>query len=235
MAKYPVDFAARLSKAIAAASRSLAKDSEDEATAWRELLRADRAWPLSVLLAFWYLLQTRRELPYQAAIRSLAEEAPTRAPGADFYGLWRVFDVYKALLSRPAQLAYDAKTPLDLTAAGGAFKYAAQQIGLAQLDVALKSRLFAVVSEVVSQAVPPPEDVRSSSDLGRVSQPDTTAAAAARPAQRVLPVKADLTARDRCVLLLVSRGHSAAEAEQICQGPPRVASQLRAPGKGSRA
>lgn len=234
MAKYPVDFAARLSKAIAAAARSLAKDSEDEATAWRQLLRADRTWPLSVLLAFWYLLQTRRELPFQSAIRTLAEEAPSRTPGADLYGLWRYFDANRALLSRPAQLAYEAKTPVELSAAGGAFKFAAQQIGLAQLEVAITSRLFAAVSEVVRQAVPPPEDAASASDAGRAVRPEPTAASSARPAQSVLPVAAELTARDRCVLLLVSRGHSPAEAEQICQGPQRVASRLRTPGKGSR-
>ena len=235
MAKYPVDFAARLSRTIAAAARSLAKDSEDEATEWRELLRADRTWPLSVLLAFWYLLQTRREMASQGAIRALAEEAPTRTPGADFYSLWRYFDAYKALLSRPAQLAYEAKTTLELTTAGGAFKYAAQQIGRTQLEVALQSKLFAAVSEVVRQAVPPPEDTGAVSDSGRATRTEVAPASSVVPAQRVLPVAADLTARDRCVLLLVSRGHSPAEAEQICQGPPRVASRLRAPGKGSRA
>lgn len=235
MAKYPVDFAVRLSKAIAAASRVLGKDTADEAAAWRELFRADRAWPLSVLLAFWYLVQTGREPVYRAAIRALADEAPSRTPGADVYGIWRYFDEYKTLLSRPAERAYEAKTPLDLATAGGAFKYAAQQIGVTQLGVALQSRVFMAVSEVVRQAVPAPEDMGSALDPARTGKAEGARASAVQPGGRSRPVAPDLSPRDRCVLLLVSRGHSPAEAEEICQGPERVASRPRSPGKGSRA
>ena len=232
MAKYPVDFAVRLSKAVATSSRALAKENEDQALAWRDLLRSERAWPLSVLLAMWYVLQTGREPAYRAAIHNLADDALANTPAADFYGIWRYFDAYKVLLSRAAQLAYEAKTPLELTSAGGAFKYAAQQIGVTQLDAALKSRLFIAVSDMVRQAVPAPDGVVSSLDAGRAVRPETAVASSAQPTPRALPVAPDLSAQDRCVLLLVSRGHSPAEAEQICKGPERVASKVRPQGKG---
>ena len=90
-----------------------------------------------------------------------------------------------------------------------------QQIGRAQLEGALQSRLFAAVSEVVRQAVPPPEDAGAVSDSGRAARSEATPASSVLSPQRVLPVAADLTARDRCVLLLVSRGHSPAEAERV--------------------
>lgn len=233
MAKYPVDFAVRLSKAVAISSRALAK--EKEAQAWRELLRSERAWPLSVMLAMWYVLQTGREPTYRAAIHNLADDALANTPAADFYGIWRYFDAYKVLLSRAAQLAYEAKTPLELTTAGGAFKYAALQIGVTQLEAALQSGLFTAVSDVVRQAVPAPDGVVSGLDAGRAAKGEIAVASSAKPTPRALSVAPDLSAQDRCVLLLVSRGHSPAEAAQICQGPERVASKVRPRGKGRTA
>ena len=216
MAKYPIDYATRMAKAIASASRSLATEDAEQAPAWRELLCSERAWPLSVLLAFWYLLQTGREPAYGTAIQSLADDSRSKTSAADFYGIWRYFDTYQSLLSRPAQLAYEAKTSSDLALAGGAFKYAAKKIGTTPLALALDSSLFTAVSERLRQVVPEPRATSSEMKVSLTAAPM-------------------LSAQDRCVLLLVSRGHSQNEAEQICQGPPRLASRPVSVTKGKKA
>lgn len=283
MANYPVDYAARLAKAIAGASRALGEEDADQAAAWRELLNAERAWPLSVLLAFWYLQQGGNQSPYRAAIQTLADESRANTPAADFYGIWRTFDAYKELLTRPAQLAYEAKAPNEVAAAGGAFKYAAKKIGVSLLSAALKSSLFQAVSERLRQVIPAPGSLaaaqgKGSKPVGQVAQ-KTGEEPGARPAQRggsqpskgsaqamtskldarsaqtlrnksteganraanfpaaraTLSVAPELSEQDRCMLLLVSRGHSQKEAEQICQGPARLASRQPSTAKGKKA
>jgi len=283
MARYPVDYAARLAKAIGGASLALAQEDAEQGPAWRELLSAERTWPLAVLLAFWYLQPASRQSVYGPAIRALAEDARARRPAADFYGIWRSFDAYEALLGRPAQLAYEAKTPSEVAAAGGAFKYAAKKLGVSLLSAALKSPLFLAVSERLRQLIPAPGNESAAQKTG--SQPSAPAVqtneselgprsaqkvgsqagersaqtVSSRPSERsaqamnskltegtkrtatVQAARASLTAtpalseQDRCVLLLVSRGHSQKEAEQICQGPPRQASRLPSSTKGKKA
>jgi len=283
MAKYPVDYAARLSKAIAGAALALSQEDAEQGPAWRELLSAERAWPLAVLLAFWYLQPAGRQSVYGPAIRALAEDSRARKPAADFYGIWRYFDAYEALLGRPAQLAYEAKTPSEVAAAGGAFKYAAKKLGVSLLSAALKSPLFLAVSERIRQVIPTPGSESTAQKTGSLpsdrsaqktgsepgersaqkmaSQPDERSAQAtastlgARSAQAINrkpsegpkrsaaapAARASLTAtpalseQDRCMLLLVSRGHSQKEAEQICQGPARQASRLPSSAKGKKA
>lgn len=284
MAKYPVDYAARLSKAIAGASLALAQEDAEQGPAWRELLSAERAWPLAVLLAFWYLQPAGRQSVYGPAIRALAEDSRSSRPAADFYGIWRYFDTYEALLSRPAQLAYEAKTPSEVAAAGGAFKYAAKKLGVSLLSAALKSPLFLAVSERIRQVIPAPGSESAAQKAGSnqptersaqktMSEPGErsaqkmaspsdeqsaqatasklgarsaqainrkpsevakrlAAAPAARPSLTATP---DLSEQDRCMLLLVSRGHSQKEAEQICQGPARQASRLPSTAKRKKA
>ena len=268
MAKYPVDYAARLSKAIAGSSLALAQEDAEQGPAWRELLSAERAWPLAVLLAFWYLQPAGRQSVYGPAIRALAEDSRASRPAADFYSIWRYFDTYEALLGRPAQLAYEAKTPSEVAAAGGAFKYAAKKLGVSLLSAALKSPLFLAVSERIRQVIPTPgnesaarktgsqpSERSAQSEPGERSAPRVSSRPSERPAQAmnnkltegtkktaaVPAARASLTAtsvlseQDRCMLLLVSRGHSQKEAEQICQGPARQASRLPSATKGKKA
>ena len=283
MDKYPVDYAARLAKAIAGASRDLAQEDAEQGPTWRELLSAERAWPLAVLLAFWYLQPASRQSVYGPAIRTLAEDSRARMPAADFYGIWRSFDAYESLLSRPAQLAYEAKTPYEVAAAGGAFKYSAKKLGVSLLSAALKSSLFLAVSERLRQVVPAPGSESATQKAGNQSSersaqktdsepgPGTAQEAGSKPGERsaqavsnrpgersaqamnskptegtkrtaaVPAARASLSAtpllseQDRCVLLLVSRGHSQKEAEQICQGPARQASRLPSSTKGKKA
>ena len=283
MANYPVDYAARLAKAIAGASRALGEEDADQAAAWRELLNAERAWPLSVLLAFWYLQQGGNQSPYRAAIQTLADESRANTPAADFYGIWRTFDAYKELLTRPAQLAYEAQAPNEVAAAGGAFKYAAKKIGVSLLSAALKSSLFQAVSERLRQVIPAPGseaaaqgkgsrpigqgaqkggeepgarsaqrggsqpskgsaqamtsklDARSAQASRNKSAEGTSRAATFPAARASLSVAPDLSEQDRCMLLLVSRGHSQQEAERICQVPARLASRQPSAAKGKKA
>lgn len=283
MAKYPVDYAARLAKAIAGASLALAQEDAEQGPAWRELLNAERAWPLAVLLAFWYLQPASRQSVYGPAIRTLAEDSRASRPPADFYGIWRSFDGYEALLSRPAQLAYEAKTPNEVAAAGGAFKFAAKKLGVSLLSAALKSPVFLAVSDRLRQIIPAPGSESAAQKTGNQSsersaqktdsEPGPRSAQKAesqtsgrsaqpvssRPSERsvqamnskpregtkrtaAVPVaRASLSAmpllseQDRCMLLLVSRGHSQKEAEQICQGPARQASRLPSSAKEKKA
>ena len=233
MAKYPVDYVTRLAKAIAAASRALASADDEEGSVWRGLLSIERAWPLAALLAFWYLLQTNRDPEYRVAIKSLADDSRSSTPAGDFYGIWRYFDMYKALLSRPAELAYEAKNANDVALASGAFKYAARQIGAAPLSMALQSSLFVAVSERLRQVLPAPSGEGSAMEAGsKPSQQRTSRSAAA--GRFDLTAAPALSEQDRCVLLLVSRGHSQKQAEQICRGPARVASRPSASAKGKK-
>lgn len=259
MDKYPVDYATRLAKAIGGASRALANEDAEQGPAWRELLGAERAWPLAVLLAFWYLQPASRQSVYGPAIRALAEDSRASTPAADFYGIWRSFDAYEALLSRPAQLAYEATTPYEVAAAGGAFKYAAKKIGVSLLSAALKSPVFLAVSERLRQVIPTPGSESAAQKTGSQPSERSAQAVSSRPIERsaqaisskpadgtnrtaaVPAARASLTAttalseQDRCMLLLVSRGHSQKEAEQICQGPARQASRLPSSAKGKKA
>lgn len=283
MDKYPVDYAARLAKAIGGASRALASEDAEQGQAWRELLNAERAWPLSVLLAFWYLQQADSQSPFRVAIRTLADDSRARTPAVDFYGIWRYFDAYAKLLSQPAQLAYEAKTPNEVAAAGGAFKYAARKIGVSLLSAALKSPLFLAVSERLRQVIPAPGSEAAAQKTGNQSSAPSALkadskpgprsaqmaesrtsgrsaqAASSRPSERSaqgtnsqptegtkrtaavpaaqtsLLAAPDLSEQDRCLLLLISRGHSQKEAEQICRGPARQASRLASSTKGKKA
>ena len=198
-------------------------------------------------------------------------------------------------LSRPAQLAYEAKALNEVAAAGGAFKYAAKKLGVSLLSAALKSPLFLAVSERIRQVIPAPGSESAAQKTGNqpserfaqktvsdpgersaqktvsapgersaqkmASQPDERSAQAtasklgARSAQAInrkpsevakrlaaapaarasLTATPDLSEQDRCMLLLVSRGHSQKDAEQICQGPARRASRLPSTAKGKKA
>ena len=259
MDKYPVDYAARLAKAIGGASRDLANEDAEQGPAWRELLSTERAWPLAVLLAFWYLQPASRQSVYGPAIRTLADHSRASVPAVDFYSIWRSFDAYESLLSRPAQLAYEAKTPYEVAAAGGAFKYSAKKLGVSLLSAALKSPLFLAVSERIRQVIPAPGSESAAQKPGSQPSAQSAQTVSSRPversaqamnskpierAKRIAAVPAagasltatpDLSEQDRCVLLLVSRGHSQKEAEQICQGPARQASRLPSSAKGKKA
>ena len=240
--RLPIDFAIRLARAIVSAGKMLGRQQPDEG--WPELL-AKRAWPFSLLLAFWYLLRSNRDLSALPAIRVLT------APPSFFF-IFRLFDSQKDLLERPAQVAYDATTPASEPDAAEAFRFAASRLGASSLRAAVSNSFFQEVSDLLGKKVPAPASLSSTADTkgstsrnagsadvsaaARVKASAPAVAASARrkasvptePAEKpstALAVSApNLTSREQCMILLIANGHSQADAERICAGPAAMQS-----------
>lgn len=194
----PKDFLRRLALGILSAAKSL--DQRDGGNAWTSVLTRDRAWYFSVLLGCWYLIRSQRSAQALPAARKVTD-------GISFSILFRYFDSRKDLLEPVARSAYDNVRAQDSGAIADSFKGAASRLGLPAIRSAVENDLYRKLADGIQTLIGGP-------DFGEVaSRP------AAPKAALTIPSPA-LTSKQTCVAILLAAGHSPAEAEAICSGPP---------------
>lgn len=198
----PRDYVRRLARGIVAAAKSL--DKRDGTSDWSTVLTRERAWYFSILLSCWYLIRSQRLPQALPTVRKLTD-------GLAFTLLFNFFDGRKELLDPAARSAYDNKRPEDSGKIAEAFQTAASRLGLPALKAAVGNDIYRKLTDGLKTQVGGP-------DFGEV---------ASRPASATRPRLAldapQLTTKQTCVAMLLSAGHSPAEAEAICAGPQNTA------------